>query len=159
MGEVESRPPRKRFAIGIDPPKGLAAYDLDKNELVKLMNVTFWDIIETLDIVRESYDIEVVCEAPNENAPVWLGKTRHGNRALVNDRALLKAAQNVGQNKEAAMLIVEWCKRHNVKVTTQRPSKRSMTKLTAEQFNKITGWKGKSNEHTRDAAMLVWDSW
>lgn len=33
--------------------------------------------------------------------------------------------------------------------------KNNLTKLSAEQFQRITGWKGKTNEHGRDAAMLV----
>ena len=31
----------------------------------------------------------------------------------------------------------------------------NMTKLSAESFRRITGWKGRTNEHARDAAMLV----
>ena len=30
-----------------------------------------------------------------------------------------------------------------------------MTKLSAEQFRRITGWTEQTNEHGRDAAMLV----
>jgi len=29
-------------------------------------------------------------------------------------------------------------------------------KMNAAQFAKLTGWKGRTNEHARDAAMLVW---
>jgi hypothetical protein len=29
-------------------------------------------------------------------------------------------------------------------------------KLDAAQFAKLTGWTGRTNEHARDAAMLVW---
>ncbi|MCP4141265.1 MAG: hypothetical protein GY755_13445 [Chloroflexi bacterium] len=32
--------------------------------------------------------------------------------------------------------------------------KDNKTKLSAEAFEKITGWKGRTNEHSRDAAML-----
>lgn len=155
MGEAGGRPGRKRYAIGIDPPKGLAAFNLDTKKFDKLMNVTFWDIIETLDTIREHYEITVYCEAPQKNPPVWLDKTRTGNRKLDGQRALLKAAQNVGQNKQCAILIIEWCKRNSVKVVEQRPSQSSWTKIDAELFNKITGWDGRSNEHTRDAGMLA----
>jgi hypothetical protein len=34
--------------------------------------------------------------------------------------------------------------------------KNNATKLTAEQFRRITGYEGKTNEHGRDAAMLVY---
>lgn len=156
MGEADKG--RKRLAIGIDPPKGLAAYNRDTRKFERLMSVTFWDIIETLDMVREHYDITVVCEAPQKNPPVWLGKTRHGNRAFASNAALMKAAQNVGQNKQCAILIIEWCERNKVKVITQKPSGKSMTKLTHEDFCFRTGWSvdKQTNEHTRDAAMLVW---
>ena len=30
------------------------------------------------------------------------------------------------------------------------------TKWDAERFAKLTGWKGRTNEHGRDAALLVW---
>lgn len=33
--------------------------------------------------------------------------------------------------------------------------KRNVTKLTHESFVAITKWKGRTNEHKRDAAMLV----
>ena len=33
--------------------------------------------------------------------------------------------------------------------------KNNSTKLSAESFKKITGYSGRTNEHTRDAAMLV----
>lgn len=36
------------------------------------------------------------------------------------------------------------------------PPQRGATKWPAEMFNAITGWQGKSNEHNRDAALLVW---
>lgn len=29
-------------------------------------------------------------------------------------------------------------------------------KLDAEQFKRVTGWQGRTSEHGRDAAMLVW---
>lgn len=34
--------------------------------------------------------------------------------------------------------------------------KDNMTKLSAEAFRRLTGWTGRTNEHMRDAAMLVY---
>ena len=36
------------------------------------------------------------------------------------------------------------------------PPKNNKTKMTAEAFERMTGWKGRTNEHGRDAAMLVY---
>ncbi|MEG0499519.1 MAG: hypothetical protein RR550_00175 [Rikenellaceae bacterium] len=33
----------------------------------------------------------------------------------------------------------------------------NMTKLPSDVFKKMTGWKGKTSEHSRDAAMLVFN--
>jgi hypothetical protein len=35
------------------------------------------------------------------------------------------------------------------------PPKNNKTKVSAEYFKKLTGYEGKTNEHSRDAAMLV----
>ena len=33
--------------------------------------------------------------------------------------------------------------------------KRNITKMSQEYFKQLTGWKKQTNEHSRDAAMLV----
>lgn len=38
------------------------------------------------------------------------------------------------------------------------PPRKNLTKMTAEAFERITGWKGRTNEHERDAAMLVYQA-
>lgn len=38
------------------------------------------------------------------------------------------------------------------------PPRKNLTKMTAEAFECITGWKGRTNEHERDAAMLVFQA-
>lgn len=35
------------------------------------------------------------------------------------------------------------------------PPRRGLTKWTPEAFEKVTGWKGRTSNHARDAAMLV----
>lgn len=37
------------------------------------------------------------------------------------------------------------------------PPKKNKTKLNAERFKQITGYTGKTNEHARDSAMLVFN--
>ena len=38
------------------------------------------------------------------------------------------------------------------------PPRKNITKISAEAFERITGWKGRTNEHERDAAMLVFQA-
>lgn len=59
-----------------------------------------------------------------------------------------------GSVKRDAAIWEEFCADfgiHLVKV----PPKNNTTKLSADAFARITGWKGRTSEHARDAAMLV----
>ena len=62
--------------------------------------------------------------------------------------------QNVGKNKRDCSIWEEFCNFHDIPYIAQAPQK-GLTKHTAESFQAITGWEGATNEHGRDAAMLV----
>jgi hypothetical protein len=36
------------------------------------------------------------------------------------------------------------------------PPQAGLTKWPADYFNKVTGWKGRTSDHARDAALLVY---
>ena len=79
-------------------------------------------------------------------------------------------AGKIGENKAAGKLMKTLLARHRVPTIEIPPSnrhnaeKRKMdpnllvmpTKLNRLQFDKLTGYQGRSNEHGRDAATLVW---
>ncbi|RMG89955.1 MAG: hypothetical protein D6706_20450 [Chloroflexi bacterium] len=89
---------------------------------------------------------------------------------------LLKRAQHVGKAQAAAELFVQFFSGAGIPYLRIAPSDRMRadkppragkhpmpvgmlvmpTKTTAYQFKTLTGYKGRSNEHARDAAMLVW---
>lgn len=48
----------------------------------------------------------------------------------------------------------EFCKAHEIPFTAIPPRK-GLTKWTPESFARLTGWKGRTSNHARDAAMLV----
>lgn len=104
-------------------------------------------------------------------------KARTATMADVQSEFLMamKVAQNVGMSKAAAQLIITMMEKAKVPVLTIPPSDRhradreslkanfrgvqmlSMpTKTTAEQFKQLTGYVGRSNEHNRDAATLIY---
>ena len=66
-----------------------------------------------------------------------------------------EALQGAGSIKRDCQRWEEWLKHHNIPHVGVSP-KNNKTKLTAEQFKRITKWEGKSNEHGRDAAMLIY---
>ena len=65
-----------------------------------------------------------------------------------------EALQGAGSIKRDCSRWEEFLTHHNIPHARIAP-KANRTKLTADQFKRITGWQGRTNEHARDAAMLV----
>lgn len=65
-------------------------------------------------------------------------------------------AQGAGSVKRDATIWEDFLKDYELPFQMVRPSKK-LTKKSHTKFKAITGWKGgRTNEHERDAAMLVW---
>lgn len=63
-------------------------------------------------------------------------------------------AQGVGSVKRDAQIWEDWCKEQGYLYKMIHPAANA-TKKKATDFFRMTGWKGRTNEHARDAAMLV----
>lgn len=63
-------------------------------------------------------------------------------------------AQGVGSVKRDAQIWEDWCREQGLNYLMIHP-KANATKTKADVFKKRTGWSGRTNEHARDAAMLV----
>lgn len=64
------------------------------------------------------------------------------------------ALQGVGSVKRDCGIWEEFLAAEGIPNISRRP-RSTRTKLKADQFKAATGWEGKSNNHGRDAAMLV----
>ena len=134
-----------QIIIGIDP-------DLEKSgvailgQSLQLKNLTF---PETVDLFRTFQDEikKVVIEAG------WLNRKSnfHGQHGQSKAKGE-SIARNVGENHATGKLLVEMAKSLGLAVVEVRPTR---TKLKAEDFNRITGWQGRTNQEQRDAAMLI----
>jgi len=65
-----------------------------------------------------------------------------------------EALQGAGSIKRDCARWQEFLEHHNIPHSRVAPQA-NRTKLTADQFKAITKWQGRTNEHGRDAAMLV----
>lgn len=74
-------------------------------------------------------------------------------RSARQDRARLQGAGSV---KRDCNIWEEFLKDYGIPYEAVAPA-RNVTKTTAESFARLTGFQGKTNEHSRDAAMLVWN--
>ena len=141
-----------RIAIGIDTGThtGLAVWDTSAQ---RFLEVTSLPIHAALLRVKELAErlahngngIEVVFE--DARLRTW-----YGTQTAAKDRARLQGAGSVKRDctiwEDA---LTDW----GIPFRKVAP-KNNLTKMRAEYFAFITGWKGRTNEHARDAAMLVW---
>lgn len=139
--------------IGIDPGKftGLAVWYNDSKTL-DLYTLSFWEAIDFLTRMIENCKIldtpmKVVLEDPNQNKPVFQKKGAN------NTAMMLKIAQNIGSNKRDAQLMEVFLERNGIEVTLVKPT---TSKWSLGYFQKITKYKGRTSEHARDAAKLVY---
>ena len=131
--------------IGIDP-------DLTKSGVatlspsLELKNLTF---AETVELFRsQQVNIKkVVIEAG------WLNKKANHHSAPGQRKGVgEQIARRVGLNHATGILLVEMAESLGLTVVLVRPTR---SKKDAKEFNRITGWAGRSNQETRDAAMLI----
>ena len=132
--------------IGIDPDLKKSGVAILGDSLV-LKTMTF---AETVDLFRSQQEAikKVVIEAG------WLNVKsnmhgRIGQRKSVGERI----AKNVGENHATGKLLVEMAKSFNLNVVEVRPTR---TKKNADEFKRITGYVGRTNQEVRDAGMLIW---
>lgn len=132
--------------IGIDPGTVTGVAVWDGARLTKLSAVPIHAaLLYVLEMHMEGRRQTVVFE--DARLRKW-----YGTSTAKQDRDRLMGAGSV--RRDCAIwdeALTSW----GIPFQTVAP-KDNMTKLSAEAFRAITGWKGRTNEHMRDAAMLVY---
>lgn len=134
--------------IGIDPGKhtGVAVWDRQGRYFTDVITLDFFGALNFLKHYNPTYT-QIVIEDATQNKPTF---RRKGQRVGVADRM----AQNVGSVKRDTQLLIEWCERHGFTVRKVKPDQ---SKLNAAAFKRTTKYIGRTSQHARDAAMLVYD--
>lgn len=138
--------------VGIDPDckKSGVAIWRPSDESYALNTLPFFELFVKLGSLKPSIRL-VVIEAG------WLNKhTGHG--AYSKGVAVsARIGKNVGANHQIGKLIEEMCQYLKIPYELVRPcrSKGKKGKILGEEFRKITGIKGQTNQEERDAFMLV----
>ncbi len=131
--------------IGIDPgvTTGFARWDAGEERLV---TVTSMSILAAMDAVYDDRDPAplVILEDCREQ--------RIGGGKTFGDTARL---QGVGSVKRDCQIWDDFLTDIGVPFIAQKPSP-SLTKWKADRFKATTGWQKVTNEHGRDAGMLVY---
>ncbi len=139
-----------KVVIGIDPDSdkhGVAVYrDGVLHELKSLNNL---DISMRLDEKCWGDDVTFSIEDVNGVSAAF-GARDSGHNVHVK----LKMAQSIGMCKQSQIELERMLKDSYVKVAKHKISK--MWKKDKTQFERVTGWTGRSNEDTRSAAYFGW---
>lgn len=132
---------KPRYLIGIDPgvKTGLAVWDRQKKS---------FHAIETTNIVSAMVCVDGF---PRNDIEVWFEDARLRKWFGNSGREKLQGA---GSIKRDCSIWEEFVKLLDIPYKAI-PPKNNTTKTKAEYFYKITGWSGRTSEHARDAAMLV----
>lgn len=131
-----------RYFIGIDAGThtGVAIWDKQEKRFVKIVTTS---ILKAIDIVRR-YNIEDEVQVRIEDARKrnWFGNA--GRERL----------QGAGSVKRDCAIWEEFLNDEKIPYMLIAP-KNNSTKMSADSFSRLTGYSGRTNEHNRDAAMLV----
>ncbi len=139
------------LVIGIDPDlekSGVAV--VVKGQIESLHKLELDDLCDFV-VERFTAGVVVVLEDVEANKPVF-------NRGNQSKRVRERIAQNVGNVKATARHIDRMLTKRGVTVTKVAPLRgavKRQAKKNSVYFNKLTGWSGRSNEDTRDAALLA----
>lgn len=134
--------------IGIDTGvhTGLAIYDSEKKVLSEVKTVKIHEAMLLVGTMKENgYKIRVRFEDARK-------RTWFGTHSAREDRARLQGAGSV---KRDCQIWEDYLKEIDVDFEMVAP-KYNATKMSAESFKRLTGFQGRTNEHGRDAAMLVY---
>ena len=138
------------YAIGIDTGThtGVAVWDCKKQEFVLIKTMP---LHEALFLVQEY----VTKAKRNDELHRLLVRVEDARqRKWFGQRSDAKL-QGAGSVKRDSTIWDEYLKSTGVRYNMVSPADNS-TKLNADQFKARTGYRGSTNEHNRDAAMLVY---
>jgi hypothetical protein len=132
-----------RYAVGIDPGIncGFAIYDRQLAELTHCCSLSLHELFDTLKAWRTN-SIEVFIENPK----TWVS---FGGKKASDARL-----QGAGAVKQTYRHIVEFLEDYAI---PYKPTKLqgNLKKVSHDYFIKLTNYDSKTNEHGRDAAMIV----
>ncbi len=152
-----------QVVIAIDPDvdrNGVAYIDLSQpDRALQLSVLEFPLLIETLRnlknlLAQSDKTYRVLIEAG------WLN---HGNWHLNprDSKAVIAAKGNhAGRNQETGRKIAEMCRFFGIEYELVKPLtkvwKGRERKISAQEFNAVTGFKGRTNQEMRDAGLIAW---
>lgn len=155
------------ICIGIDPGEntGVAVWDTAERAFKCLATVPLhramelvrrWSIAPELSHYRGGQKVQVVFEDARQRT--WLPRERSASEyrgKLMGAGAAKRDARIWEEFLSDNEVAMPWCQDRGVTFSMRRPQA-GATKWSAEAFSRVTGYTGRTSNHARDAALLVW---
>ena len=156
-----------QLIVAIDPDverNGIACLDIPSKRLT-IKSLSFPETIEYLFGYKATknsgkYGAIVLIEAG------WLNHTHWHTKTGDSIRVIAAKGNSVGRNHEVGRKIAEMCEYWNIPYKLVKPLslrsggrniwKGKDGKITAGELQSLTGYKGRTNQEGRDAALLAW---
>jgi hypothetical protein len=150
LASINAGPARLSIHIGIDPgaQTGYAAWDSSSKTLNTVRTLK---IHEAMQYVLEVRDSGMLHSVTFEDARL---RTWFGSADARQARSGAGIREGVGSVKRDCTIWAEFLGDHGIAYKGIKPTAGN-TKWDAETFAKRTGWTGRTSNHARDAALLV----
>lgn len=140
------------YYVGIDTGThtGFAVWNNRTRQFESIEEYKLYKALEKCHELRKRAEAEgtrVCIRVEDARQRTWFGKPMPREEER-------KKLQGVGMVKRDCNIWEEFLTDYKFEFQMVAP-KNNATKLSADQFKAITGWKERTNEHKRDAAMLV----
>ena len=134
--------------IGIDPgtKTGLAIWNAKTEKFAEIVTTSIVGAMQIVQQYAARLDVRLVMEDARQRK--WLPRER-------NESEYRGKLMGAGSIKRDCEIWQEFADFYHIPLSLVPPRK-GLTKWTAESFARLTGWKGRTSNHARDAALLVW---
>jgi hypothetical protein len=130
------------FAVAIDQGKGGELQDVGSLTITQAMS-------RVLELVESHGKANIMLYIEDARLRTWFG-----NADARQAKSGAGVREGIGSVKRDAQIWEDWCKEQGLNYKMIHPAA-NKTKTDAKYFLKLTGWAKRTNEHARDAAMLV----
>lgn len=133
-----------KLAIGIDTgtQTGYAVWNIETKGFEEIQTLKIHQALDSVLEYHQLYGDKLLVRFEDARLRKWFGKA--GREKL----------QGAGSIKRDAVIWQDFLNDNLIKHEAVAP-KNNTTKIKSELFQKITKYKGRTSEHARDAAMLV----
>ncbi len=147
----------RNIVVGVDPDSrksGMAILYRDIKTFHSVESLPFPILLRMLELVKDKAVVVIEGGWLNESNWHLQGKAATPAKAAAMGR-------NVGMNHQTGILLAEMCESMDIPYEIVKPLPKGWSgpdrKITSEELEYFTGWKRRTNQDARDAALLAWN--